>query len=262
MMTQKTIATFQTERDIGLNRVGVDKLVAVENWEGTGDRLFVLKNLYNINIDTTIKEAYINGNFLEITLFDTSGTAGGSGSATSGVTSVNTMTGDVVLGSNNISGLENVNNTADLDKPISTLTQDALDLKVNTTDIIDNLTSTDSTKPLSSNQGLVLDTKINTKDDKKLNIINTSGTVILDDTFKNSFINCTASTNITIPANLFNIGDDFVFFRDTVDDITIIPDTGVTLKSKNDFRKIKSKYSSMVLIKTGINEFSLIGDIG
>jgi hypothetical protein len=44
------------------------------------------------------------------------------------VQSVNTQTGDVVLGKSDV-GLSNVDNTSDLDKPISTATQDALDLK-------------------------------------------------------------------------------------------------------------------------------------
>ena len=44
------------------------------------------------------------------------------------VTSVNTYTGDVVLDKSDV-GLSNVDNTSDLDKPISNDTQDALDLK-------------------------------------------------------------------------------------------------------------------------------------
>ena len=57
-------------------------------------------------------------------------------------------------------GLNNVNNTADLDKPISTAVQTALDKKVNKTDVQDNLESTDTTSPLSANQGRVLNEKI------------------------------------------------------------------------------------------------------
>jgi len=57
-------------------------------------------------------------------------------------------------------GLSNVDNTSDVDKPVSTATQTALDLKIDTTDIIDNLTSTDTDKPLSANQGKVLNDAI------------------------------------------------------------------------------------------------------
>ena len=57
-------------------------------------------------------------------------------------------------------GLNNVDNTADLDKPISTAVQTALDKKVNKTDVQDNLESTDTTSPLSANQGRILNEKI------------------------------------------------------------------------------------------------------
>jgi Cu/Ag efflux protein CusF len=52
-------------------------------------------------------------------------------SASSDVTSVNGQTGIVVLGKTDV-GLGNVDNTADVDKPISTVAQAALDAKANT----------------------------------------------------------------------------------------------------------------------------------
>lgn len=57
------------------------------------------------------------------------------GEVVSGVTSVNGMVGDVIVEKKHI-GLENVNNTADLDKPISTATQTALNAKANNTDVL------------------------------------------------------------------------------------------------------------------------------
>ncbi len=57
-------------------------------------------------------------------------------------------------------GLGNVDNTSDLSKPVSNAVQDALDLKVNTSDIVDNLTTQDSTKPLSAKQGNALNSAI------------------------------------------------------------------------------------------------------
>ena len=57
------------------------------------------------------------------------------GEIVSGVTSVNGMVGDVVIEKKHI-GLENVNNTSDLDKPISTATQTALNAKANNTDLV------------------------------------------------------------------------------------------------------------------------------
>lgn len=57
-------------------------------------------------------------------------------------------------------GLGNVDNTADLDKPISTAIQTALNGKVDKIDVKDNLESTDTISPLSANQGKVLNKKI------------------------------------------------------------------------------------------------------
>jgi len=65
MYTEKTIATYNTKHSKGLHRAGIDRLVLVNNWDGY-DRLFVVKNLYNITPTTTIEEALNNGNFSEI----------------------------------------------------------------------------------------------------------------------------------------------------------------------------------------------------
>lgn len=56
------------------------------------------------------------------------------GAIVDGVTSVNGMVGDVIIEKKHI-GLENVNNTSDLDKPISTATQTALNAKANSADL-------------------------------------------------------------------------------------------------------------------------------
>lgn len=55
-----------------------------------------------------------------------------------------------------IKSLNNVDNTSDIEKPISKITQNALDNKLNIDDVIDSLTSTDIDKTLSANQGKVL----------------------------------------------------------------------------------------------------------
>lgn len=65
------------------------------------------------------------------------------GEVVAGVTSVNGMVGDVIIEKKHI-GLENVNNTADLDKPISTATQTALNAKANNTDLVDLQNGIDS----------------------------------------------------------------------------------------------------------------------
>lgn len=53
-------------------------------------------------------------------------------------------------------GLGNVDNTSDLDKPLSTATQEALSLKLDKTSIADNLTTNSSSIALSAAQGIVL----------------------------------------------------------------------------------------------------------
>ena len=70
-------------------------------------------------------------------------TSEGDGGA-AGVTTVNTRDGDVILTSLDV-GLENVDNTSDLDKPISTATQSALDLKADASDLGDKADDADLT---------------------------------------------------------------------------------------------------------------------
>jgi len=80
------------------------------------------------------------------------------------VTSVAGRTGDVVLDKYDV-GLDLVDNTADSTKPVSAPQQTALNLKIDKTSIVDDLTSTDATKVLSANQGKVLnDIKVNVSD--------------------------------------------------------------------------------------------------
>lgn len=57
-------------------------------------------------------------------------------------------------------GLNKVDNTSDLEKPISEATQEALDSKINTSSIVDNLESKDNSKVLSAKQGNILKNKI------------------------------------------------------------------------------------------------------
>lgn len=57
-------------------------------------------------------------------------------------------------------GLSNVDNTSDVNKPISLLQQDALNQRVATTEIVDNLTTASSDRPLSAKQGIELNKKL------------------------------------------------------------------------------------------------------
>lgn len=95
------------------------------------DDVIEYPNLASFPIDGESGKIYI--------ALDTNKTYRWSGSTfvyiTSGaVDSVNGYTGIITLNKSDI-GLSNVDNTSDVDKPISTATQDALDLKTNNTDI-------------------------------------------------------------------------------------------------------------------------------
>ena len=89
---------------------------------------------------------------------------------TDAVQSVNGKIGIVELTKKDV-GLSNVDNTSDIDKPISKATQDALDLKVNTMDLAD-VAKTGSYKDLietpniPSIEGLATEEQVETKQDK------------------------------------------------------------------------------------------------
>tara|TARA_Y100000780_G_scaffold173817_1_gene158875 strand:- start:566 stop:2110 length:1545 start_codon:yes stop_codon:yes gene_type:complete len=71
------------------------------------------------------------------------------------VQSVQGRAGDVAIAKADV-GLGSADNTSDMAKPVSTAQAAALALKVNVTDVLDQLESADATKPLSANQGRVL----------------------------------------------------------------------------------------------------------
>ena len=79
-----------------------------------------------------------------------SGTSGGGGTA--GVTSIDGETGDVTLADIN---LDNVDNTSDADKPVSTAQQTALDAKATTTALTTGLAGKADTSALTSKADLV-----------------------------------------------------------------------------------------------------------
>lgn len=59
-------------------------------------------------------------------------------------------------------GLGNVDNTADLEKPVSNSTQALLNQKLEKTAVVDNLTTNDSTQALSAAQGIELKKRLET----------------------------------------------------------------------------------------------------
>lgn len=112
-------------------------------------------------------------------------------SPSGGVTSVNGQTGVVTLAKNDV-GLGNVDNTADLAKPVSSATQTALDAKVPTTRTITAGTGLSGGGDLSANRTLSV---ANDSTTQKIEIA-TNGT--LNGTRKR--INLVAGSNVTINA--------------------------------------------------------------
>lgn len=91
-------------------------------------------------------------------------------------------------------GLGNVDDTSDINKPVSTAQQAALNLKVNTADIINTLGSTETTKPLSAAQGKVLKDIIDTKE---------FGAVFNDIKLMIDYLNGATATEIRTGFNLY-----------------------------------------------------------
>jgi len=110
-------------------------LITSINADGTYNVIFDSKNITNVpfigsgtlSINSTVRVVIPDNQPNQAIILGT--TVGGS--IVSGVTSVNGMTGDVAMTKSTI-GLGNVDNTSDVDKPISIATQNALNLKVNT----------------------------------------------------------------------------------------------------------------------------------
>jgi hypothetical protein len=130
------------------------------------------------------------------------GTSGGGGVA--GVSSVNTRTGDVTLGKADVA-LSNVDNTADIDKPVSTATQTALDGKVEKVVSTDNaLVRFDGTGGSVQDSGAFIDDagRLSVSHPVALTTIASTGAILVvnsDDTNNNygliSFADNTAHTS-------------------------------------------------------------------
>ena len=89
-------------------------------------------------------------------------------------------------------------------------------------------------------------------------------TLALTDAGKVIEINSGSSENVTIPPNssvAFPIGTQIVIVRLGAGAVTIVEGSGVTTRSDGDKNKIKSQYSSCVLIKHETNEWYILGNL-
>ena len=89
-------------------------------------------------------------------------------------------------------------------------------------------------------------------------------TLVLTDAGKVIEINSGSSENVTIPPNssvAFPTGTQIVVVRLGAGAVVIVEGSGVTTRSDGDKAKIKSQYSSCVLIKHETNEWYILGNL-
>jgi hypothetical protein len=129
-------------------------------------------------------------------------------------------------------GLANVDNTSDANKPVSSATQTALDAKTN--------------KLITTNRQTA------------------SYTLVLSDADKLVEMNVATANNLTIPLNssvAFATGTQILLAQYGAGQTTIVPTSGVTVRSNGSKRKLNVQYSGATLIKIAENEWYLFGDI-
>ena len=89
-------------------------------------------------------------------------------------------------------------------------------------------------------------------------------TLALADAGKVIEINSGSSENVTIPPNssvAFPTGTQIVIVRLGAGAVVIVEGAGVTTRSDGDKNKIKSQYSSCVLVKHETNEWYILGNL-
>jgi len=129
-------------------------------------------------------------------------------------------------------GLGNCDNTSDANKPVSTATQTALDLKTNKLIVANRQTA--------------------------------SYTLVLSDADKLVEINVASANNLTIPLNssvAFATGTQILLAQYGAGQTTIVATSGVTVRSNGAKLKLNAQYSGATLIKIDTNEWYLFGDI-
>lgn len=147
------------------------------------------------------------------------------------VASVNGQIGAVTIDKNSI-GLSDVDNTSDLNKPISTATQTALDTKLDKIVGMDEFAS-----------------------DRQLQ---------LTDNTKMLFMNSSSPIAIIVPLNAtvaHPIGSQILFTQLGTGQLTITPEGGVTLLSPDNKLKTTTRYSTGGLIKINPNTWIVFGDL-
>lgn len=153
---------------------------------------------------------------------------------TAAVSSVAGRTGAVTLTKSDV-GLGSVDNTADVNKPVSTPQQAALDGKAS----------------LGKLEGLVTDTT-------------TARTLALTDLGKAVEMDNASANTLTVPPNssvAFAVGTYIPIIQKGAGQTTIAAGAGVTIRSRGTRLKLAGQYAQAGLLKRGTDEWVLAGDL-
>jgi hypothetical protein len=101
-------------------------------------------------------------------------------------------------------------------------------------------------------------------DNAQLSSKTTSFTLSLSDSGRTIDAESSTSISVTIPLNSsvpFLVGTQIAFIQTGAGQLVFVPDSGVTLLSKNSNKKIAARYSPATLIQKSANTWVLIGDL-
>jgi hypothetical protein len=71
----------------------------------------------------------------------------------------------------------------------------------------------------------------------------------------------TSTISVTVPQNVFSIGEQIIVRQGGAGQVTFVAGVGVTLHSRGGAMKIAGQYGYATLICVGLNTFDLIGDL-
>ena len=159
-------------------------------------------------------------------------------------------------------GLGNVDNVSDANKPVSTATQAALDLKANQTAISNIDNTSDANKPVSTATQTALDLKAN-----KLTTVNnstdTAYTFLASDANTCHIVNTSTATTRTVPSDTtapdIAIGDSIEVQNIGTGVVTFVAASGVTIRSSLTL-VMYGQYSVCMLRKIAANTWILTGE--
>ena len=143
-------------------------------------------------------------------------------------------------------GLGNVDNTSDLNKPISTATQTALNNK------LDKGTYTGTASDL-----LLNDQNLENSKQKKVTVIPITGNTTLSETHNGAILHVTNTCNITIPNGLDVNFQCVVYAKGSI--IVTFVNGGVTINSPSGLLLKTDKMAS--LFANGSNTFNFLGEL-